>query len=120
MPALTPQQIDQVCQLYDDHGWSQGELAEHFGTSQTTVRKALLARGVELRPSSQAQPELRMKQCGSCLHFLPVGLFSWAGGAGRSRRLQSWCKACTAHPKPQPWRADARPLAQAIQTWSLQ
>ena len=119
MAGLTPEQKDEAAMLYTEHEWSIYDLAEHFECSRPTVASALLKAGVALRPSHQAQPALRMKQCTNCLHFLPVGLFSWVGRSDK-RRIASWCNACTAHPKPAPWRVDPQPLADALGTWRTQ
>lgn len=68
----------------------------------------------ELAPHSL----LRVKQCTNCLHFRPVALFKYTQKAGGQRRLQSWCRDCTAQrTKHDHWTPDPSALSQALNNW---
>lgn len=115
-PALSPAQMDEAALLYDEHGWSAADIAEHFDVSENAVRTALRVRGIEMRPKGTATQPLRVKQCPRCLHFLPLWMFS---GRDASRALlSSWCVDCTnAGPTPK-LIINPQPLATAVQQWS--
>lgn len=117
-PAMTPEQISEAALLYTDHEWTAVDIAEHFDLDPRVVRRALVNAGVALRPQSAA-PVLRIKQCTRCLHFLPVGLFSWSGTADK-RRLQSQCIDCTNQRESDRWTVDVQPLAAALGNWRMQ
>lgn len=114
--ALSPQQDEEAALLYTACEWPVSDIAEHFGVSNTAVLSALHRQGVEMRPTNQAGPTLRVKQCAKCLHFLPAAHFSWSGTKAK-RKLQAWCNGCTAHPKPAAWITNPAPLAQAMNHW---
>lgn len=114
--ALTPQQMDEAAMLYEEHGWSAADIAEHFDVSENAARTALRVRGVEFRPKGNASQALRVKRCERCLHFLPLALFS---GRDASRtKLASWCMSCTAQPADPRPHFNPQPLAQVCQQWS--
>lgn len=117
--SLTAEQWDEAVLLYTEHEWDTVELSEHFGITRQAMARGLVRRGVAMRASTQAAPQLRIKQCTRCLHFLPVGLFSWSGTANK-RRLQSQCIDCTNQRESDRWTVDVQPLAAALGNWRMQ
>lgn len=117
-PAMTPEQVSEATLLYTEHEWTATEIAEHLEKDPRVVRRALVGAGVALRPQAAA-PVLRIKQCTRCLHFLPVGLFSWSG-TSENRRIQSWCTDCTNTQREPALTYEPGPLADAMHTWRMQ
>jgi len=52
-PGLSPEDIDQAAQLYED-GWSLARIGEHLGVTATTVHRRLRERGVTMRSTTGA------------------------------------------------------------------
>jgi DNA-binding IclR family transcriptional regulator len=52
---LSPAEIDEATKLYSD-GWSLARIGQQFGRAHTVIRKALLDRGVQLRPRNGWPP----------------------------------------------------------------
>lgn len=123
LPFLTdPAQIAEAVLLYTEHEWTLADIAEHFEVGNTTVKRRLVEAGVTLRPAHTLDDTaLKIKQCSHCLHFLPVGLFSFRDPS--KRRRASWCMDCTlacANNTDTQWNPDPQPLAAAINTWRPQ
>lgn len=121
-PVFTdPAQIEEATLLYTEHEWTLADIAEHFDIGVTTVKRRLVEAGVALRPAHTLDDSaLKVKQCSHCLHFLPVGLFSFRDAA--KRRRASWCLDCTQASvgNEPPMQVNPQPLAAVINTWRLQ
>jgi transposase len=55
LPTLNEEQITQAVALYAD-GWGLNPIATRLGVAPNTVKRALLAQGVRLRPRGFARP----------------------------------------------------------------
>lgn len=114
-PALSPEQREEAAMLYTACGWTTGDIAEHFEVSSSAVLGALRANNVAVRPVNYRGPELKVKQCPRCLHFLP--LLAFHGRGANRERLAAWCMDCTRHPRTDNLILNPAPLAQALNAW---
>jgi lambda repressor-like predicted transcriptional regulator len=57
LPALNEEQVAQAVQLYAD-GWGLNPAAAELGVAPNTVKRALLALGVQMRPRGFSGPRL--------------------------------------------------------------